>query len=298
MGLNLFVRTNRKLVRVVVVIMALVPLGIVDVADASEECSDIDNEALAEICRDASPDTIIGPSQTDEGTTTEVEKDVIEVSVVPAESSGVSVASTQSCTYDETLYAAGGGNGDHLYGYTTNLGSKAAAHARSTAAVWQNRIAYVHMTVGHRLKWNGDPSTVNGRVVMPWHEGGAIDTSAQSSLWTTTSASGTMQIETGLLDETTGQEQTSIERTHLSSGTAYKTYSESGTRTYAVTYKKGHIYRPWIKLDGSAQAQGSVFNPALVANSQVDWMGGSNGAYLSYVRYEFDLPSGYTLVCS
>ena len=208
------------------------------------------------------------------------------------------MTSTQSCTYYDTRYASGSGSGDALYGYTTNLGSKASAHAHSAfPAVYQNRIAYVTMIVGHRLVWNGAPSTVNGRVVMPWFEGGSITTATETSFFATTNASGTMQIETGLLDETTGQEQTSIESTHLQSGQSSKNYSSSNTRTYAATFQQGHIYRPYIKLAGSAQAQGTVFNAGLQADSLVDWLGGSNGAYLNYAQYQFDLPDGYTLTC-
>lgn len=176
--------------------------------------------------------------------------------------------------------------------------AKAAARAHSTfPLVHQNRIAYVTMRTGHRFKWNGSTAR-NGRIVMPWYEGGTISTSAQSSFFANTSASGTAQIETWLLDETTGSTQKAIERTHLQSGTSYKEYSASGTRTYAVTYTPGHIYRPYIVITGSAQAQGTVFNPALQADAIVDWMGGGNGAYLSYVRYEVDLPDGWTLNCS
>lgn len=85
---------------------------------------------------------------------------------------------------------------------------------------------------------------------MPWRESGSISTAPETSFSATTSASGTMQISTGVLDETTGQEQTAIERTHLSSGQASKNYSEQGTRTYAVTYVPSHTYRPYIKLEG------------------------------------------------
>lgn len=256
-------------------------------------CPTVADPVLAELCATAEGGSIISSTE-QPGATFEQPP----ASAGTSASGGFSITSTQSCTYYDTLYASGSGSGDHLYGYTTNLGAKASAHAHSAfPAVYQNRIAYVTMITGHRLQWNGDPVTVNGRVVMPWHEGGTISTATDTSFFATTNASGTMQYETGLLDETTGQQQTAIERTHLQSGQSSKVYTASGTRTYAITFQKGHIYRPYIKLDGSAQAQGTVFNPGLQADSLVDWLGGSNGAYMNYVRYEFDLPDGYSLTC-
>lgn len=249
---------------------------------------DLSDPVLVEICRDA--DAILMDGEESEFVEPASEGDA-------QESGDFGTLATESCTYYDTKYASGSGTGDVLYGYTTNLGAKAAARAHTTTLVYQNRIAYVTMRTGHRFKWNGS-NTHTGRVVMPWYEGGSISTSAQSSFFASTSASGTAQIETWLLDETSGEVQKAIETTHLQSGTSYKNYSASGTRVYAVTYRPGHTYRPYILFSGSAQAQGTVFNPLLQADSIVDWMGGSNGAYLSYVRYEVDLPDGWTLTCS
>lgn len=272
--------------------------GVGAAASGAAACPVDGDPILLDLCKTASPDTVAsnplaGP------TSFEAQPATGGTTKTASTGSGPSaLAGTQSCTYYDTRYASGSGSGDAIYGYTTNLGSKASVHAHSAfPAVYQNRIAYVTMVVGHRLIWNGAPASVNGRVVMPWFEGGSISTATDTSFFATTNASGSMQIETGLLDETTGQEQTSIESTHLQSGQSSKNYSSSNTRTYAVTFEQGHTYRPYIKLAGSAQAQGTVFNPGLQADSLVDWMGGSNGAYLNYAQYQFDLPDGCTLTC-
>lgn len=293
------VRPTRRVLAVVSVplLSLLVAPQLAGAQTQGAACPSTPISALAEACATAQGSPRVS-SSAQPGTIVERAPATVTVTGSARSSAGVTaLTSTQSCTYYDTRYAEGSGSGDVLYGYTDPIGAKAAAYAESTfPLVYQNRIAYVTMTAGHRLQWLGEPAEVNGRIVMPWFEGGSITTNTDTSFFATTNASGSMQIETGVVDEGVW-EQKSIETTHLQSGQSSKNYSDSQPRTYYVNFEAGHTYRPYIRVTGSAQAQGNVFNPGLRANSLVDWLGGSNGAYLDFVRYEFDLPDGYTLSC-
>lgn len=212
---------------------------------------------------------------------------------------------TQICRSYDTNFSDANGSGDSVWAVDDQLGAYAASHAHTTLVPGQVRIASAYATAGHTIYLAPpNPGPMPGRIKLLWHVIGEITTQIQSSFFNRTSASGTASLKLGAIDLTTNSKQEVIVAGPWTvQGQSSKRFgadwSNSGKFfTFSMTFIDGHTYRAYMRVDTSATVGGAFFNPSLQADSLTDFFPTNGfGAYMNYIQWEFDMPSGWTMSC-
>ena len=208
----------------------------------------------------------------------------------------------QSCTFKETTYADGSGDGAAIYGVTTDYQAKAACHAQ-VAIGPQRRTAKSKAVAGDTIIWGGTGS-YSGRVKVPWTVRGTLTTQTQSAgILGQTKADASVVVTLGLWDQTDNVRDTEVVIDVSTTGQSAKNVNESSRANgkkdqFTATYVPGHKYTAFIQVEVSVKAEGQLKAPVLGADALADFFSDGFGAKLEFVEWEFDMPDGVKLLCN
>ena len=159
-------------------------------------------------------------------------------------------------------------------------------------------------------------SAITGEIDIPWHVGGIMNYNVDSLGPFSGQASGYETTEIGVLDETTGavygRQAVSLDSQSNDTGGSYQAdISENGYWSISFTYVFGHTYRPYVKTAVSTTS--TPYNTViegipvfLSADQNVDFYDDytdsiygnvAGGGWMGSVKYQFNLPPGYTVNC-
>lgn len=209
--------------------------------------------------------------------------------------------STQSCTFKQTSYADGSGDGQSIYGVTDDYQAKVAGHAEAIGPF--QRSAKAKAAAGDSIIWGGS-KPYSGRVRIPWSVRGTLTTQTQSAgPLGQTKAEAKVRVTVALTDQTAGSTDSEVVIDITSSGQATKAVDESSVDEgkkdiFDTTFLPGHKYITYIQIEIEAHAEGQIKAPVLGADSLPDFFSDGFGAKLDSVTWELDLPDGVTLLCN
>lgn len=282
--------------------------GLMVPANASSECAAVSTDWNADLDW-----TLCDDVGSEAGSQQAVESDPVPVTAsLPPLGPSSSTASSSDpgthdelCQYNKTHYSEGGQT-NGIYGVDSSLG--AYAYTKVTSAGPYHKTGSAHATAGHRMTFAGSLPTVSGRIEFAWHMVGELLTATQcSNPASCTTAQGRVRVSIGVVDETTGQQAPVQVAIFEKSGNSTSGNPHQDHYTYpnrvsevAVTFVSGRTYRPFIKVETDAEVLGQVLTPGLIASATVNYFRPqtpSLGSYLTWVRYWFTLPDGYTINC-
>lgn len=209
--------------------------------------------------------------------------------------------SVQNCTFKETSYADGEGDGQAIYAVTSNYGAKVACHAFATAGVIKDS-ARAKAIAGDTIIWGGKDAHP-GRVKLPWIIRGVMRTSTQTGIGRDTEAEADVVVRIGIWDQTDNTREVSEVGNFLTEGqseerVAADSRSSGEQSQFSLVYVPGHKYTAYIEIEAKVKAKPDFPNILLSADAIADFFGDDFGAFLEFVEWEFDMPDGVRLICN